>query len=295
VYTEKLSKCEFNMAVAVLESFVIETLSRLYVPMIRKELWTDDPETLKRRTDVYAVLHYALKTVTLLFNPVAPYLSEALYQKVYRKLDPNLPASINFDGWPEPDTTMCNKVVEDDFDMLFKATSLVYAARQQGKLKRRWPLSTVIVVGTEKIACALKNVEAVFLELSNIKTVEYMPKSPDLPEDENWVSAVEGDLTIIVSGKRDEKLLGEGIMRDLARRVQALRKELGYVPTDVLDGVHIAELDKESSELVESYLVEMAELVRTRKVNLHEKREEIPDTDWHETELDGKKVFISIH
>ena len=293
-YTDKLGKCEFNSALAVLEDFVIETLSRLYVPMIRKELWTDDPETLGRRQKIYAVLHYTLKAITLLFNPVTPYLSEALYQTVYRRLDPNLPTSINFDAWPEPDTTMYNKALEEEFDLLFKATSLVYAARQQAKLKRRWPLSTVIVVATEKIVCALKKVEAMFLELSNIKTVEYMPKSPNLPEDENWFSAVEGDLTIIVSGKRDEKLLGEGIMRDLARRVQALRKEMGYVPTDVLDGVHIAELDNESAGLLESYLGEMAELVRARKVNLHGSRDEM-QVEWHETELDGKRIFISIH
>ena len=46
-YTGNLERCEFNAAVAVLDDFVIETLSRLYVPMIRKELWTDEPETLK--------------------------------------------------------------------------------------------------------------------------------------------------------------------------------------------------------------------------------------------------------
>ena len=84
-------------------------------------------------------------------------------------------------------------------------------------------------------------------------------------------------------------------MRDLARRVQALRKELGYMPTDVLDGVHIAGLDAESSQLVTVYLDEMAGLVRTQKVSLHEKPEEIPDADWHEAELDGKKIFINIH
>jgi isoleucyl-tRNA synthetase len=294
-YTDRLDKCEFNMALAVLEDFVIETLSRLYVPMIRKELWTDDPETLKRRMDVYAMLHYALKTVTLLFNPVTPHLSEALYQKVYRRLDPTLPTSINFNAWPEPVETMYNKVVEEEFDLLFKAASLVYAARQQAKLKRRWPLSTVIVVAMEKNVSALKNVESMFLELSNVKTVEYMPESSSLPQGENWVSAIEGDLTVIISARRDEKLLGEGIMRDLARRVQALRKELGYVPTDILDGVHIAELDDESCGLVSCYLGEMSELVRARKVNLHEKREELPEADWHETELDGKKVYVNIH
>ncbi|RLI20057.1 isoleucine--tRNA ligase, partial [Candidatus Bathyarchaeota archaeon] len=42
-YTEKLETCEFNFALAVLEDFVIETISRLYVPMVRKELWSDSP------------------------------------------------------------------------------------------------------------------------------------------------------------------------------------------------------------------------------------------------------------
>jgi hypothetical protein len=173
--------------------------------------------------------------------------------------------------------------------------SLVYAARQQAKLKRRWPLRTVIVVAAKKTTAALKKVEPVFLELSNVKTAEYAEESPEQQADSCWVTAVEGDLTVVLNGQRDEKLLGEGIMRDLARRVQALRKELGFMPTDILDDAHIAGLDAESSGLVSTYLAEMAELVRTRKVSLHEKTEELSDADWHEAELDGKPIFISIH
>jgi isoleucyl-tRNA synthetase len=119
-YTDKLETCQFNAALAILEDFVIDTLSRLYVPMIRKELWTDDPETLERRQAIYAILHYTLKKVTLLFNPVTPHLSEALHQKVYRKLDLELPESVNFESWPEPDAKMRNETVEEEFDLLFK-------------------------------------------------------------------------------------------------------------------------------------------------------------------------------
>ena len=294
-YTVKLGKCELNAAVAILEDFVIETLSRLYVPMIRKELWTDEPDTLGRRMDIYAILHYALKTVTLLFNPVTPYLSEALHQKVYRKIDATLPESVNFEAWPESDEKMVDKTVEEEFDILFKTVSLVYAARQQAKLKRRWPLRTVIVVAPKNVTAALKKVETIFLELSNVKTAKYPRDMPDYAKGNEWVSAIEGDVSIVVSGQRDEKLLGEGIMRDLARRVQALRKEMGYMPSDVLDAVHIAGLDPESSGLVEGYLKEMAELVRTRKVTLHDGTADVAEADWHEAELDGKKLFISIH
>jgi isoleucyl-tRNA synthetase len=293
-YTNKLERCEFNAAVAVLDDFVIETLSRLYVPMIRKELWTDEPETLERRQTIYALLHHTLKTVTLLFNPVTPYLSEALYQKVYRQLEPKLPESVNFASWPVPNEKIRNKTLEAQFEILLKTVSIAYAARQQGKLKRRWPLSKAIVVAPEKTLEALKYLEALFLELTNVKDAEYTVQVPEYIGGENWVSSQEGDITVFVSGQRDETLLGEGIMRDLARRVQALRKELGFVPTDVLESVHIAELEDENMTLLERYLEEMAGLVRSRKVYLHGSRSEV-EAEWHESELDGKKIYLNIH
>ena len=293
-YTNKLERCEFNAAVAVLDDFVIETLSHLYVPMIRKELWTDEPETLLRRQTIYALLHHTLKTVTLLFNPITPYLSEALYQKVYKQLEPELPESVNFAPWPVPNEKICNKALEEQFDILLKTVSISYAARQQGKLKRRWPLSKAIVVAPEKTLQAIKCLEALFLELTNVKAAEYVVQVPEYVGGENWVSSQEGDITVFVSGQRDDTLLGEGIMRDLARRVQALRKEMGFVPTDVLESVHIAELDAESMTLLEPYLDGMAGLVRARKVYLHGSRGEV-EADWHESELDGKKIYLNIH
>jgi hypothetical protein len=48
-------------------------------------------------------------------------------------------------------------------------------------------------------------------------------------------------------------------------------------------------------DLLEQYLDPMAELVRARKVYLHAKRAEEHDTEWHESELDGKKIYLNIH
>jgi len=294
-YTAKLQRCEFNAAVAVLDDFVIETLSRLYVPMIRKELWTDEPETFERRQTIYALLYHTLKTVTLLFNPVTPFLSEALYQKIYRQLEPSLPESVNMACWPTPCANLRDPVLEEQFDTLMQTVSIAYAARQQGKLKRRWPLSKAIVVAPEKTLKALRHLKTLFLELTNVKAAEYSTSVPEYVGGENWVSSQIDDVTVFVSGQRDEKLLGEGIMRDLARRVQALRKEMGFVPTEVLESVHIAELDAESMGLLEPYLEEMAGLVRARKVYLHSSCKEEVDAQWHESELDNKKIHLYIH
>ena len=294
-YTENLEKCEFNTALATLDDFVIETLSRLYVPIIRKELWTDDPSTLERRQTIYALLHHTLKTVTLLFNPITPYLSEMLYQKVYRQLEPELPETVNFEKWPNTNKTLQNKLLEEAFDTMLKTASISYAARQQGKLKRRWPLSKAIIVAPQKILDNIQQLETIFTELTNVKTIEYATIKPDYVNTENWISTQENDITVYLSNQRDETLLGEGIMRDLARRIQALRKEKGYTPTDILKAAHIAELDNETTQLLKPYLEEMANLIRTQKIYLHDKPDEIEKTQWHESELDGKKIHINIH
>jgi isoleucyl-tRNA synthetase len=125
-----------------------------------------------------------------------------------------------------------------------------------------------------------------------VKTAEYAEEAPDASQ-EGWVSAVEGDLQVLLDAHRDEGLLGEGLMRDLARRVQALRKELGYVPTDILEAVHVGDLEKENITLLQPYLKAMAELVRAKKVQLHTDRKEAK-AEWHESQMDEKKLSIAI-
>ncbi len=292
-YTARLEKCEFNFAMAVLENFVVETVSRVYVPMIRKDLWSDDPETLNRRLTVYSVLWHTLKTLTLMFNPATPFLSEFLYQHVYRKLDPKLPESVNFEKWPKPDPKLRDEKLEEEFDMLLKCVSLVYSARQSARLKRRWPLSKAIVVAQPNVHEALKKAEDFFLELANVKKVEYRENVGEEFSSDRWSIASEDNVTVYLDTYRSENLVGEGLMRDLARRVQSLRKELGFMPTDILNAVHIAELDPKQARLIKGFLDTMAELVRTRKVHLHEKREEL-NVEWREYAVDGKKVYIAI-
>jgi isoleucyl-tRNA synthetase len=293
-YTVRLEKCEFNLALAELEEFIVETASRLYVPIIRKELWTDDPETLNRRLAIYAVLWHVLKTALALFNPVTPFLCEALYQKIYKRLDPTLPESVNFEEWPKPREELRDKNLEEDFETLMRCVSLVYSARQSVKIKRRWPLRKVVVVASEKTCKALKSLNEILLELANVKEAEYFNELPEYvkAEPEKWASATEKDTSVYLDIHRDEKLLGEGLMRDIARRVQSLRKELGYVPTDILNMVHIAGLDEESRKLLQPYLGDMAELVRSKKVQLHASRE--AKAEWHEYPLDEKKIYIAI-
>ena len=66
------------------------------------------------------------------------------------------------------------------------------------------------------------------------------------------------------------------------------------MPTHILDAVHIAELDEYGMGLLQPYLEEMTELVRTKKVYLHDSRNEVA-AEWHESKLDGKRIHITMH
>ena len=295
-YTAKLESCEFNFAIEKLEMFVVDTVSREYVPMVRRDLWSDDPQTLNRRLSVYATLWQTLRTLVLMFNPVTPFLCEFLYKNVHRALDKTLPESVNFENWPTPNETLRNPELERDFETLQRTVALTYSARQTAQLKRRWPLQKVVLVAPKKQQETLKKLEDLFLELANVKTVGYLDElgAPHTEaEEKRWKAASEGDLHVLLDTQRDTNLLGEGVMRDLARRVQALRKEMGFTPTDILETVHLAELDDESTRLLEPYLEEMAELVRTKKVSLHKERLD-SETEWHEYTFDDKRVYVAI-
>ncbi|MHA1711390.1 MAG: class I tRNA ligase family protein [Candidatus Freyarchaeota archaeon] len=290
--TERNERCEFHFALSRLEDFVVNVISRQYVPAIRRELWSDDPQTLNRRLAIYATLWHVLKTITLLFNPVTPYLSEAMYQRVYRELDPTLPESVNFENWPKPNEAFRDASLEREFDVMFRCISLVYSARQSARLKRRWPLRKAIVVAPKPIQRALSRLEDVFLELANVKEVEFVEGLPEV-DLTRWALASEDELRVLVDTYRDDALRGEGLMRDLARRIQALRKELGFVPTEVLEAAYLAELDSESERLLKPHLAEMAELVRAKEVRVCRQRTEI-EVKWYERKLDDKKVYIAI-
>ena len=197
--------------------------------MVRKDLWSDEPETLNRRLAVYSTLWYTLKTLVLLFNPITPFMSETLHQAVYKKLDDTLAQTVNLENWPIPNTNLENDILEKEFTILQQTLPIVYSARQNANLKRRWPLAKVTIVAPENVQKAITKLETLFLELANVKAVQYAQTVPEV-DPEQWATATEGETQVLVYKVRDDQLEGEGLMRDLARRVQALRKDLGFSP-----------------------------------------------------------------
>ncbi|MGQ9479580.1 MAG: isoleucine--tRNA ligase [Thermoproteota archaeon] len=340
-----------------LERFIVETVSRQYVPMVRRDLWSDDPQELKRRMTIYSTLYHVLRTVNRLMNPVTPFLAEAVHQEVMRRFSKSLPESVNFEEWPRPDERLVDEELEKSFDWSNEVLSLVNRARMKANIKRRWPVKRVVLVlqkdyaeNTLKVMDLLKEMlnakEAVLtssLKEAGMKLrakLNYSTAGPKLKDKVGIVSTLVSEKTwevkealdtkgkyvlsldseklelsvedvvfeyeapagcVIVSDRpghvildttRPPELVAEGYMRDIARRIQAYRKELGLNPTDILSSVIVYGVGEEGYRMLQPLLEELSSLVRARQVEV---RKEAPKEETlKEYDVEGEKIYIKI-
>ncbi|MFB5625148.1 MAG: isoleucine--tRNA ligase [Nitrosopumilus sp.] len=111
----------------------------------------------------------------------------------------------------------------------------------------------------------------------------------DFDASENFAVAKRDNYIVFISTSRNKEMMARGLVKDIARRLQTLRKERGYTPTDVLDVASILELDEESLEMVKEKAKELAFLVRVKQVNFTDSCKEYKEDD-----IDGQKIRISV-
>ena len=355
--------CRFHESAKVIEDFLINSLSQIYVPITKPELWNDDETKKDRRLAIYAILADALKKLDILIHPFSPFTSEYLYLAIF-----STKKSILLDAWPKPDKSLVNEKIEQAFDLMNEIVSICAAARMKAKLKRRWPLNQAIICiekdERQKIEL-LSELLSTQLNVENYKIIE-LENHEGLPEllemkkaglpiiskvdldrktigpkakqhlgklldtfaktepeeiiqsldkngsftfnvDGNKISLDTDDFIIdfdaregfafsrrnnligIITTTRNEQLMAKGLVKDLARRLQALRKELGYNPTDILDTASVLDLDQESLDMLKDKTEELGFLVRVKQVNFTQTCKKYKDDD-----IDGQKIKISV-
>jgi isoleucyl-tRNA synthetase len=109
---------------------------------------------------------------------------------------------------------------------------------------------------------------------------------------EGFEVAERDGIFVALPKERDSKLVAEGLVRDLARRLQALRKEKGHIPTAILDSAAVAGLEEEDLDMLEPFRRELAFLVRVKGVELI--GEKTRGRKWKEDDLDGRPIFLDV-
>jgi len=151
-------------------------------------------------------------------------------------------------------------------------------------------LDEIVETGPNKIYQSIDQKGEIVYEIDGSKIVlvkddfEFWPQAKD-----RYAMARRGEITVFISTERNQELMAQGLVKDIARRLQTLRKERGYNPTDILNVASILDLDEKSLEMVKEKSKDLAFLVRAKEVNFTDSCKEYIDED-----VDGQKIRISI-
>jgi isoleucyl-tRNA synthetase len=167
---QHLEEMEINNACRKILSFIVEDLSRTYVRAIRRRAWS---EILSReKLAAYSCLHYALKKSLHLLAPFAPYISDALYDRVRQPGDPE---SIHLADWPIVDNELIWDKVESYMEVVKDVLTAILAARQRGGRKLRTPVSRIIISPrTSEARDALLFFSSYLTSSSNCRSLEIL-------------------------------------------------------------------------------------------------------------------------
>lgn len=158
-------------ATRALYNFIVEDLSRWYIPLMRPRSW-DEKESMDKIA-AYSVLYRVFYSLSKTIAPVAPHLAE----EIYRSLDGDR-ASVHLEKFPQPKEKYLDKVLEENMEITRKLIEASNSARDRAKLKRRWPARRLIVYPEdEKTLNAINTFESLIKAQAN--TLELEVKNPE--------------------------------------------------------------------------------------------------------------------
>lgn len=366
--TESYHRCKFNEGAKAIEEFVINSLSQVYVPFTRDDLWDDSSEFLERRQVIYSTLAHALRQIDILIHPLCPFISNYLYLMFFKTKN-----TILHESWPQVSGEETNPFIDRNIEKVKEIISLANSARMKAKIKRRWPInSATVIVDNDEISMLAGITDLIKTQINTDRlSMELIPELKDkynrinkllqlglidvrmrlktkriAPylrnnlsklvtsfESENHVDILQSlissgkyslnyngsdfeitkedieliysaaggyemaesealQTTVFIETIRSEQLITKGFVKDLARNLQQLRKEKGFLPTDLLSFASVSNLNESELAQITKFKDDLAYLVRAKSVELC--IDKFDHQDYKEINIDGRKVLISI-
>ena len=262
--SESLEKYHITKAARVIEKFVVDDLSLWYIRRSRKRF--QKPKTQRELKEASQTLKFVFLNLSKILAPFLPFLSEFIYQKIkgYNFKSSN---SVHLENWPKVNEKLIDKRLEEKMEKVRNITSLALAERQKARIKVRQPLSELQINETQ-----LKD-EVELLELIkeevNVKKISFGEK-------------VKLDTTIT------PELKEEGILREIIRHIQEMRKELRLKPRDKISVGYFGE------EAI-SKILEKNKQNFLKEARVFDLKEQEGEYDLEkEIKVDNKKIILAI-
>lgn len=203
--TRHLDHYDIGRGARLLE-MLIDDLSHWYIRRSRRRIGEGDSEALQ-------ILGTVFLSLAKLIAPFAPFMGEALYQSVGKRMNTPMKISVHLDSWPEENPALQDKKIIEAMARVRTIASVGLKKRSEARIKVRQPLASLTVSGMQG------NIENALLEMIkdevNVKSVRFEEKR----------GAKDDDMTLdtVIT----PELRTEGMVREVIRTSQQLRQDAG--------------------------------------------------------------------
>ncbi|MBT4349963.1 isoleucine--tRNA ligase [bacterium] len=210
---------EYNLVKATRPLFdFVDELSTWYLRRSRDRFKGDD---LKDKEQAIETLAFILKQFAKLIAPFTPMTADIIWQEFDNK------TSVHLEEWMKADQKLIDQEVLAKMDMVRQIAESVHAARAEAGIKVRQPLSTLKVADKSGLA---KNKDYLNI-LSDELNVESVIIDDVITAD-GWIVTEVNDFKVSLDTNLTDDLKEKGILRELIRFINVLRKESGLKPAD---------------------------------------------------------------
>lgn len=214
--TEKMNAYDLVLAHRPILEFV-DSLSTWYLRRSRSRFKSNDAKDKKQ---ALTTMEYVLLNLSKVIAPGIPFIAEKIYQELGGPKE-----SVHLEDWPETDEKLIDNNLLQEMAIAQKAVELVHAIRAEHKIKVRQPLADLEIQGA-KIS---PEIMQIILDETNVKHGHLVE---ELKEEENYIIKTDGQLGVRLCIGLTEELKKEGLLREIVRTINALRKEAGLTISD---------------------------------------------------------------
>ena len=283
--TNYLDKYNVTSAGRLIEDFVVEDLSQWYIRRSRKRFRLENEDFRKASQ----TLNYILLTLSKLTAPFIPFLSEEIYRKIFnfparlrlranslaggQFSRPTSPASelaggraifnsVHLEDWPKVEKGLINQELEEKMKKVREIVAMALAERAKVSIKVRQPLSK-LKIKNEKLKIDDELINLIKEEV-NVKEIVF---------DEKLEKEIE--LTTEITPELRE----EGIIREVIRNIQEMRKKANLTPKDRILIQYSALpslsdiLKKNQNTILKETLANSLEFISKEKASFDEEKE----------------------
>ena len=196
----------------------LDDASNWFVRRSRRRFWKSEDDDDKQMA--YKTLHYVLVRLAYVLAPFTPFLAEELYHNLTGDKE-----SIHLKDWLL--AGKINELVMNDMETVRAYVNLGLSMRSRAGVKVRQPLASVTVPKQGEYV----DFSSILQDELNVKRVIISNKPTTLNEDEAKLFGSD-TAEVYIDRLITPELKREGIMREIIRSVQSVRKEAGLQVDD---------------------------------------------------------------